>query len=183
MPVTLIDPKGGLDYVEWEDQLATPIVMTSEDAMPILQALWQLHEARRDQLKAWQCKNWGEALERGKTKEPDQWLIIDEYANFSSDTKDKTKKEVAQQAQTIIQNLATGARATGIHLIIVTQYPTSELLGNQLRQQLTPISGRLESDVASRTVLGESGAEQLPGKGRFLIRLPEGLVEFQGFAP
>ena len=183
MPVTLIDPKGGLDYVEWEDQLATPIVMTSEDALPILQTLWTLHETRRDQLKVWHCKNWAEALERGKTTEPDQWLIIDEYAIFSSDTKDKVKKEVAQQAQTIIQNLATGARATGIHLIIITQYPTSELLGNQLRQQLTPISGRLETDMASRTVLGETGAEQLPGKGRFLIRLPEGLVEFQGFLP
>ena len=183
MHVFLIDPKGGLDYVEWEDQLAAPIATTAEASLSILQALWALHLSRRDQLKAWHCKNWAQALERGKTAEQDQWLIIDEYAIFSSDTKDKTKKETAQQAQTIVQNLATGARATGIHLIIVTQYPTSELLGNQLRQQLTPISGRLETDVASRTVLGEAGAEQLPGKGRFLIRLPEGLVEFQGFLP
>jgi hypothetical protein len=183
MPITLIDPKGGLDYAEWEDQLATPIVMTSEDALPILQALWTLHETRRGQLKGWHCKNWAQALEGGKTTDPDQWLIIDEYAIFSSDTKDKVKKETAQQAQLIIQNLAMAARATGVHLLIVTQYPTSELLGNQLRQQLTPIAGRLETDVASRTVIGEAGAEQLPGKGRFLIRLPEGLVEFQGFLP
>jgi S-DNA-T family DNA segregation ATPase FtsK/SpoIIIE len=179
----LIDPKGGLDYEEWEDKLAAPIATSVEDALPILQALWELHLSRRGQLKSWHLKNWAQALERGKTIEQDQWLIIDEYAIFSSDTKDKTKKETSQQAQTIIQNLAMGARATGIHLVIVTQYPTSELLGNQLRQQLTPIAGRLETDVASRTVLGEAGAEQLPGKGRFLIRQPEGLIEFQGFLP
>jgi DNA segregation ATPase FtsK/SpoIIIE-like protein len=35
--------------------------------------------------------------------------------------------------------------------------------------------------VASRTVLGEAGAEQLPGNGWFLIRLLDGLMEFQGF--
>lgn len=183
MPVTLIDPKDGLDYSEWEDQLAAPVATTAEEALTILQALWDLHLSRRDQLKAWHCKHWAQALERGKTTEQDQWLIIDEYALFASDSKDKSKKETAQQAQTMVQNLAMAARATGIHLIIVTQYPTSELLGNQLRQQLTPIAGRLETEVASRTVLGETGAEQLPGKGRFLIRQPEGLTEFQGFLP
>ena len=108
---------------------------------------------------------------------------IDEFAIFANDGKDKAKKELAARAQNWIQNLALGARATGIHLVICTQYPTSDLLGNQLRQQLVPIAGYLESDVASRTVLGEPGAEQLPGQGRFLIRQPQGLVEFQGFLP
>ena len=183
MPITLIDPKGGIDYGEWEDLLAAPIATNVEEAMPHVQALWDLHLSRRDQLKAWHMKSWAQAQERGKTTDPDVWLVIDEYAIFSSDSKDKAKKELAQQAQTLIQNLAMGARATGIHLLIVTQYPTCELLGNQLRQQLTPIAGRLETDTASRTVLGEPGAEQLPGKGRFLIRQLEGLVEFQGFLP
>ncbi|MCF8568385.1 DUF87 domain-containing protein [Alicyclobacillus tolerans] len=181
--VQLVDPKGGVDYADLESYLSGEIVSHAEQALPMIESLWELHQERLPRLKQWRVTKWGDALNMGLTDEPDHVLIIDEFAIFANDAKDKAKKELAARAQNLVQNLALGARATGIHLVICTQYPTSDLLGNQLRQQLVPIAGYLESDVASRTVLGEPGAEQLPGQGRFLIRQPQGLVEFQGFLP
>ncbi|WP_229776908.1 hypothetical protein [Alicyclobacillus cellulosilyticus] len=44
--VYLVDPKGGVDYLKLEQQLAEPIAMTSQQALPLLQELWSEHLRR-----------------------------------------------------------------------------------------------------------------------------------------
>jgi len=80
-----------------------------------------------------------------------------------------------------LERFALASCATGISLLLASQYPTADILGPQIRQQVWRICGRVDDEVASRTILGVSGAENLPPDkpGRFLYVKHGELKEFQ----
>ena len=81
--------------------------------------------------------------------------------------------------------LPSKARSFGVVLILSTQNPKAEVLNTLIRGNLsTRIAFRVPTSQHSRTILGMSGAENLPRtiKGRLLARLGDrGLAELQGF--
>ena len=80
-------------------------------------------------------------------------------------------KEVAKRVETSIQRLGQKARATGIHLIICTQYPKAEIINTKIRSNLPGRLALKAADaVASHVILDQEGAEKLAGKGDFLAR-------------
>jgi DNA phosphorothioation-dependent restriction protein DptH len=108
------------------------------------------------------------------------WVIVlDEYADLTSDAGDK--KEI----EALLKRLAQKARAAGIHVIIATQKPSSEVISTSLRSNLpAQLALRVKSAIESRVIMDESGAETLNGKGDaffksngVLIRTQCGLVE------
>ncbi|WP_304459278.1 FtsK/SpoIIIE domain-containing protein [Alicyclobacillus sendaiensis] len=180
--VYLVDPKGGVDYLELLPRLAEPMKEFPQDALPLLEALWATHRERLTKLKEAGASSLREAQERGfLLEEKPILLIVDELSIFTSSTGGKDEKDIRNRAHAYLERFALASRATGIVLLLSAQYPTAEILGSQIRQQVWRICGRVDDEIASRTILGVPGAEKLPPDkpGRFLYVEHGELKEFQ----
>ncbi len=90
-------------------------------------------------------------------------IVVDEF----SDLMMTSKKEVEDK----IIRLAQKARAAGIHLVLATQRPDATVITGVIKSNLpTRISLSVDSDLNSRIMLDESGAEKLLGLGDMIIK-------------
>lgn len=93
-------------------------------------------------------------------------IIIDELADLMM--------VVKEDLETYIARLTQKARAAGIHLIVATQTPRSEVLTGKIKANIpSRIAFQVSSALDSRIILDSAGAEKLVGKGDMLY-LPPG---------
>jgi S-DNA-T family DNA segregation ATPase FtsK/SpoIIIE len=96
-------------------------------------------------------------------------IIIDEAADLIG----QCGKEVNPDIQRITQK----ARAAGIHLILATQRPDAKIITGSIKANIPGrVAFKTASSVDSRTILDDSGAENLIGKGDMLFRGKDGLL-------
>jgi DNA segregation ATPase FtsK/SpoIIIE, S-DNA-T family len=102
-------------------------------------------------------------------------VIVDEPADLVAMSPDQFERTITQIAQS--------ARPVGIHLILVTQRPTVDVLAGLIKANFPArISFRVMSQLDSRVVLNSSGAEKLFGRGDMLYMSSDTskLVRLQG---
>lgn len=104
------------------------------------------------------------AVAHGIRKKPRILIVLDEYADLVDNC-----KEIGAPVQSIAQK----ARAAGIHLLIATQRPTTNIITGTIKANLsTRVSLSAASTIDSITILDEGGAEKLLGRGDMLVKSP-----------
>ncbi len=170
----LIDPKK-TEFVLYNN---LPHLMINEiitDASKAVQSLnWAIGEMNRRYTLFEQMSRAGtyvvnldqynEQLEKNQ-RLPKIVIIIDELADLML----AAKKEMEDR----IQNLTQKARAAGIHLIVATQRPSTDVITGVIKSNLpTRVAFYVATDVDSRVILDQTGAQKLLGKGDFLYTMP-----------
>ena len=172
----LIDPKI-VEYTVYEGipHLLIPVVTDPKKAAGALNWAVQEMQRRYNLFAENSVRDLGDynaaAAQPGSGLEPMPQIvvIIDELADLMM----TTSKEVEDS----ICRLAQKARAAGMHLIIATQRPTTDIITGLIKANIpSRIALSVMSQVDSRTILDTGGAEKLLGHGDMLY-LPNGKIK------
>lgn len=99
-------------------------------------------------------------------------VVIDEYADLIISVR---------KIENLVARLAQKGHAAGIHLIISTQRPSSNVITGMIKANFPArIAFRVVSRIDSRTIIDSPGAEQLIGHGDMLILVAGKTTRVQG---
>ncbi len=175
----LVDPKKvELSMYNGVPHLLSPVVTDPKKASAALQKIVAEMEHRYDVFEESKVKNidtYNEMIEKENAKRSDDEklakmpfivVVVDELADLMM----VASKEVEDSIMRITQM----ARAAGIHLIIATQRPSTDVITGVIKANIpTRVAFAVSSGIDSRTILDMQGAEKLLGRGDMLF-LPQG---------
>ena len=176
--LVLVDPKKvELTNYNGIPHLLCPVVSDPKKASVVLQKVVAEMEKRYDIFAEKEVKNiagYNDLIEKERKKNPDIntarmpyiVVIIDELADLML--------VASKEVQDSIMRITQMARAAGIHLIVATQRPSTDIITGVIKNNIpSRIAFSVSSAIDSRTILDASGAESLLGKGDMLY-LPMG---------
>jgi S-DNA-T family DNA segregation ATPase FtsK/SpoIIIE len=166
--LVLVDPKQvELNHYENVPHLLTPVVTSPRLAANVLSNLIGEMETRYGIMSEARCRNLGELnrfrIKAGEAPLPHILCVIDELA-------DLMMVAPAEVEDSIIR-LAQKSRATGIHLVLATQRPSTDIITGTIKVNIPArIAFAVSSQTDSRVILDQGGAEALLGQGDMLFR-------------
>jgi GTPase SAR1 family protein len=160
---TLIDPK----HVTFDDtfrkKLRAELILDVQPALERLQELVEEMEQRYC-LFVGKCSDILDYNGSASKKLTRKIILIDEFADLMVHKKTKEPLEEA------IQRLGAKGRAAGFHLILATQQPVVKVVSGLIKANLQlKIAMKVSSQINSRIILDENGADSLLGNGDMLI--------------
>jgi S-DNA-T family DNA segregation ATPase FtsK/SpoIIIE len=186
MKLILVDPKQ-VEMAPYEDipHLLTPVITEPEKTISALK--WAVNEMERrykllagEKLRDIRSYNLKLQSGRGKVEMTDEEgnaqqheegampyivIVIDELADLMM--------VAARDVEALVVRLAQKARAVGIHLVLATQRPSVDVITGLIKANVPArIAFTVASQVDSRTILDQVGAEKLLGKGDMLMLTP-----------
>ena len=184
MKLILVDPKQ-VEMAPYEDipHLLTPVITEPEKTISALK--WAVNEMERRykllaEEKVREIESYNARLsQRGKHiavqdedgneqevsegRMPYVVIVIDELADLMM--------VAARDVEALIVRLAQKARAVGIHLVLATQRPSVDVITGLIKANVPArIAFTVASQVDSRTILDQIGAEKLLGQGDMLFK-------------
>jgi len=173
--MVLVDPKKvEFNVYDGMPHLYTPVVTDPKKASVALQKIVVEMDDRYDTFKNSGTKSIGtynDYVEKELKKNPNCGLkklpyivvIIDELADLML--------VAAKEVEESIMRITQLARAAGIHLIVATQRPSTNVITGVIKANIpTRVSFAVSSSIDSRTILDMIGAEKLLGKGDMLYK-------------
>ena len=179
--LVMVDPKVvELSVYNGVPHLMCPVVSDPKKAAVALSKMVAEMERRYETFSETQTKNietynayidkWNEEHKADgvtKARLPYIVVIIDELADLMM--------VAAKEVEDSILRITQKARAAGIHLIVATQRPSTDVITGLIKANIpSRISFAVGSGIDSRTILDQTGAEKLLGKGDMLF-LPIGV--------
>lgn len=186
MKLILVDPKQ-VEMAPYEDipHLLTPVITEPEKTISALK--WAVNEMERrykllaeHKVRDIQTYNQmmtkagskivvkdgdGHAQEHENGAMPYIVIVIDELADLMM--------VAARDVEALIVRLAQKARAVGVHLVLATQRPSVDVITGLIKANVPArIAFTVASQIDSRTILDQGGAEKLLGQGDMLMLTP-----------
>ena len=187
MKLILVDPKQ-VEMAPYEDipHLLTPVISEPEKTISALK--WAVNEMERRyklmrEHKVRDIKSYNAMIQNGRKKiavqdeegteqqvedgaMPYIVIVIDELADLMM--------VAARDVEALVVRLAQKARAVGIHLVLATQRPSVDVITGLIKANIPArIAFTVASQVDSRTILDQIGAEKLLGQGDMLLKTAE----------
>ena len=168
--LVLVDPKQvELNHYEAVPHLLTPVVTNPKLAANVLSNLIAEMESRYGLMKSVRARNIVDynriQAEAGEPGLPYILCVIDELADLMM--------VAPADVENSIIRLAQKSRATGIHLLLATQRPSTDIITGTIKVNIpSRIAFAVSSQTDSRVILDQGGAESLLGQGDMLFRGP-----------
>ena len=180
--VRVIDYKGGVDFPPMWTKYCT-IADNDTDVLAQLDAVITELEHRKVLFTENECKNIEEYNQKVSRKLNRIVIACDELAEMLDATgATKERKAVIRQIEAYISSIARLGRAFGLHLLLSTQRPDADVLGGQIKANLTyRICGRAD-DVLSRIILDNTdAADKIPKDAKGVFLTHDGIL-FKGYS-
>lgn len=164
MRMILVDPKQ-VEMTPYQDipHLLTPVITEPDKCISALR--WAVDEMERRYRKLAESKLReirSYNLAHPEEAMPYVVIVIDELADLMM--------MAARDVEALIVRIAQKARAVGIHLVLATQRPSVDVITGLIKANIPArIAFTVASQVDSRTILDQVGAEKLLGMGDMLI--------------
>lgn len=166
--LVLVDPKRvELTGYNGIPHLLAPVIVDAGRVIGALQWVMREMDSRYHKFSQNGVRNIQEYNNRfSETRLPQMVVVIDELADLMMLAPDETERNITRLAQL--------ARATGIHLILATQRPSVDVVTGQIKANFPArIAFAVASNVDSRVILDQPGAERLLGRGDMLFQAPD----------
>lgn len=170
----LVDPKKvELSIYNGIPHLLAPVVTDPKKAAAVLREVVAEMERRYDLFASVNARNiqgyneFAKTYNEDHTDEPKEILpyhviILDEVADLMM--------VASKDVEDCIMRISQMARAAGIHLIVATQRPSTDIITGVIKANIpSRVAFAVSSSIDSRTILDTSGAEKLLGKGDMLF--------------
>lgn len=180
LKLILIDPKM-VELSAYNDlpHLITPVITEPKMASQALKWVVEEMENRYRRFaknRSRDIKSFNENVQLKRIEEdlmPYIVIIIDELADLMN--------VAASDVEVSVQRITQKARAAGIHLMVATQRPTTDVVKGTIKSNIpSRIAFRVSSYVDSITIIDGAGAEKLLGKGDMLLKETDRLIRLQG---
>jgi S-DNA-T family DNA segregation ATPase FtsK/SpoIIIE len=163
----LVDPKR-VEFPVYNGipHLIAPVITKTEDTVNALK--WTIREMDRrfDLLASVGARDIFAFNERSKDRLPYLVFIVDELADLMVTSGAEVEGPIVRIAQL--------ARAVGIHLVLATQRPSVDVLTGLIKANIPArVAFSVASSTDSRTILDQTGAEKLLGRGDMLYQTAE----------
>ena len=174
--LVLVDPKQvELNHYDSVPHLLTPVVTNARVASNVLENLVAEMESRYTVMGKARGRNLEELnkirVKQGEAPLPHILCVIDELADLMMVAPGEVEDSIIRLAQK--------SRAVGIHLLLATQRPSTEVITGTIKVNIPARIGfSVASQVDSRVILDQGGAESLLGQGDMLFR-PVGSSKLQ----